>query len=207
MDCRDGSDEQNCIIYIKDANYEESITPPPTKGKELMEINISITIYDIIGVNEGESKFAVRFRMTAAWKDPRLDFFSLNEDERKNVIENSTDIWVPQIGFIGVITPVRDHLEQSEEIITASKTENGTLSGPDCLENIYHYHGDSVIIKLNKTFVGSFLCLFDNIYQYPFDTETCSIKMVITGKNYGFTQLVASDLDYKGIKDVNVNDY
>ena len=63
LDCRDGSDEQNCIIYIKDANYEESITPPPTKGKELMEINISITIYDIIGVNEGESKFAARFTL------------------------------------------------------------------------------------------------------------------------------------------------
>ena len=69
------------------------------------------------------------------------------------------------------------------------------------LEKNYVYHGKTVRITKISTFVGSFLCSFDDIYKYPFDTETCSIKMVMLGKNYYSTNLVASNLLYSGKKE------
>ena len=53
------------------------------------------------------------------------------------------------------------------------------------------------IIKTSH-FVGSFFCSFENLEAYPFDTETCSIKMRIMGNDYDFTKLLASNLEYSG---------
>ena len=66
------------------------------------------------------------------------------------------------------------------------------------MEKNYIYIGKMFRISKKSTFVGSFLCSFDDIYRYPFDTERCSIKMVIMGKNYEFTKIVASNLRYEG---------
>ena len=167
----------------------------------MTHINISIDLLDIIGINEVESEFEVKLRLKASWKDYRLTFISLNGDKKKNMIDNFTDIWIPQIQFIDVINPVQDNLGESDEIITASKTEDGILTGSDDLERNYIQQGKTVKITKTSTFVGSFLCSFADIYRYPFDTEICSIKMGLIGKNYHFTKLVASNLRYEGKQD------
>ena len=154
-------------------------------------------ILDIISINEVESKFEVKFRMESSWNDTRLNFISLNEEKSKNIIDNFTDIWIPQIGFTDVTNPIQDNLRELNEIIISSKPEIGTLTGSDQLELSYIYPGKTVRISKKSTFVGSFLCSFDNIYKYPFDIEICSIKMALIGKNYDFTKLVASNIQYK----------
>ena len=75
-----------------------------------------------------ESKFELRFKMETGWNDDRLLFISLNEDDRKNKINNLTDIWIPEIGT-GVINPIEDNLRESNVIITTTKTEDGILTG------------------------------------------------------------------------------
>ena len=164
------------------------------------DINLSVTILDIINVNEVESKFELKFRMKTAWNDERLTFISLNEDEENNLIDNSSDIWIPQIGFMDVINPVQDNLGESDEVmqIRIPKNEVGILTRSDDVEKNFLYRGKTIQITKKSRFVGSFLCSFNNIYKYPFDTEVCSIKMIIAGKNNAFTKLVASDLHYIG---------
>ena len=66
-------------------------------NEEPIDINISVDIHDLIGVNEVESKFELRFRMEIAWNDDRLLFISLNDDDRKNIIDNlATLSWNPK---------------------------------------------------------------------------------------------------------------
>ena len=205
--CKDLSDEQNCT-FVKPLDYDKTAAPPKIltgnieDGKEeLIDINISVDILDIIGVNEVESKLELRFRMEIAWNDDRLLFISLNDDDRKNIIDNFTDIWIPEIGFINVINPDQDNLAEKDKIIITAKTNNGFLARSTDLEKNFIYKGNTFRISKKSTFVGSFLCSFDNIYRYPFDTESCSIKMVMLGRNYDFTKLVASNLRYKGKQD------
>ena len=133
--------------------------------------------------------------MVTSWTDHRLKFVSLHEDHKKNVIVNATDIWSPDIGFVGVINPERDNLGEGDVIITASRdgSEEGKLTGPHELEKNYIFAGETVRITKESTFVGSFYCSFSNISQYPFDTETCSIKMRIMGNDYDFTKLLAAN--------------
>ena len=202
--CKDLSDERNCT-FVKPWDYDETASPPKIltetiKGgsQELLDINVAVDILDIIGVNEVDSKFELRFRMEITWNDERLLFISLNDDERKNIIHNFTNIWIPEIEFINVMNPVQYNLRESNVIITTYKTEDGILSGSDDLEKNYIHQGKTVRITKKSTFVGSFLCLFEDIYKYPFDTEVCSIKMVMIGKNYDFTKLVASNIRYNG---------
>ena len=75
--------------------------------------------------------------MEISWNDDRLSFISLNEDKTKNIIDNFTDIWIPQVGFIDVISPVQDNLEERNEIFTMTKTEEGIPPGSEDLELNY----------------------------------------------------------------------
>ena len=129
-----------------------------------------------------------------------IDFHSYhwNEDETKNIIENLTDIWIPQIAFSHVMRPTQDNLKESDEIIVLTKTQNGMLTGSDDLEQNYIHEGKTVRITKTSTFVGSFLCSFADIYKYPFDTEMCSIRMVMMGRNYFSTKIVKSKIQYSG---------
>ena len=200
-DCSDFSDEKNCSFILPEV-YDKSQSPQPSVSEnglvKLADINIGIKILDIIGINEEESKLELKFNLEATWSDDRLAFISLNEDERKNIIDNFTYIWIPQIGFIDVVNPIQFHLGETDEIITTSKTKNGNFTVSDDVDQNLIYHGKNFRITKKATFVGSFLCSFYDIYKYPFDTETCSIKMVMSGKNYYSTKLVASNLQYNG---------
>ena len=46
--------------------------------------------------------------------------------------------------------------------------------------------------------MGSFSCTFENLQQYPFDTETCSLDLKVVGNAYKFTKLIPKDINYKG---------
>ena len=61
--CKDLSDEQNCT-FVKPLDYDKTEAPPKILPEniedgfgELRNLNVSVDILDIIGVNEVESKF------------------------------------------------------------------------------------------------------------------------------------------------------
>ena len=90
------------------------------------------------------------------------------------------------------------NLEERDVTVTSAHEKVGVLTGPDELEMNHIYKGKNVRITKESVLVGSFLCSFENIYQYPFDTETCSIRMSIMGNDYHFTKLNADVFRYIG---------
>ena len=43
-DCLDGTDEYECNIISSDLGYNKLIVPPPVNGKDILEVNLSVTI-------------------------------------------------------------------------------------------------------------------------------------------------------------------
>ena len=60
--CEDLSDEQNCTFALP-LDYDETVSPPKIiindNMERLTDINISVNIIDVIGLNEVESKFQI----------------------------------------------------------------------------------------------------------------------------------------------------
>ena len=132
-DCSDGSDEKDCLMvhrswetasnilrdfYFRDPSYNKQLTPIPetgSTGKTLLIVNMSITIVDIVDINELAKKFTIKFTFTRDWFDFRLTYMNLKvtlikiEFKCKHIMQNrsldlndlTTDeastLWFPQV--------------------------------------------------------------------------------------------------------------
>ena len=96
-DCSDGSDEKDCLMvhrswetannilflrdfYFRNPSYNKQLTPIPEtgiSGKTLLLVNMSITIVDIVDINELAKKFTIKFTFTRDWFDFRLTYMNL----------------------------------------------------------------------------------------------------------------------------------
>ena len=69
-----------------------------------LQINTSVTIYDLINVDASKAEFTVVFSIKMEWFDKRLTFGFLKEDPLKNNIEyyfsGKKKIWTPNIDFV-----------------------------------------------------------------------------------------------------------
>ena len=105
-------------FYFRDPSYNKQLTPIPDTGisrKTLLMVNMSITIVDIVDINELAKKFTIKFTFTRDWFDFRLTYMNLKvtmikiEFKWKHFVQNrsldlndlTTDeastLWFPQV--------------------------------------------------------------------------------------------------------------
>ena len=71
------------------------------------------------------------------------------------------------------------------------KKGNARMSaGIDSLDANETYTGGENPITLKAMFQGVFVCSFDDIASYPFDTEYCFVELYISGSENNFTVLI-----------------
>lgn len=203
--CDDFSDEQNCTIITIEGYNKQS--PPPILIKndvnKKTNINVLVKIMDILEINQVSLKFEVKFGMAISWRDTRVKFISLNNDTKKNGIANyETFIWTPKLYFLNTLIPLPVNLEESNIIVSSLKQEKGTVNGNDKVVKSEIFTGSKNKITKKSTFVGTFFCSFENMHFYPFDTETCFINIIMSARDYDFTNLIPIHLDYHGPEDV-----
>ena len=66
--------------YFRNPSYNKLLTPIPetgSQGKTLLMVNMSITIVDIVDINELAKKFTIKFTFTRDWFDFRLTYMNL----------------------------------------------------------------------------------------------------------------------------------
>ena len=67
-------------LLPRDPSYNKLLTPIPetgSQGKTLLMVNMSITIVDIVDINELAKKFTIKFTFTRDWFDFRLTYMNL----------------------------------------------------------------------------------------------------------------------------------
>ena len=107
-----GEDEsKDLCIAIRADWYNYKWEDPPIVEKVMgesiiqnLQINTSVSIYELINVDTSKAEFTVVFSIKMEWFDKRLTFGFLKEDPLKNNIEyyfsGEKKIWTPNIDFV-----------------------------------------------------------------------------------------------------------
>ena len=201
QDCEDLSDEKKCqIVALDEERYLKDDPPPSIIAGENVNVTLSMNVQNILGIEEVQQRFALKFDLEQKWLDSRLQFYNLKPDQEMNtlVYEEKSVIWIPRILFSNTkndLTSERD--EKSFAKVVRNMNFNGSLIGPEVSEDILVYEGRYNEIKINRVYEVEFICTYDMIL-YPFDIQTCTLDMVIHGNTAKFINLLPGALQYTG---------
>jgi hypothetical protein len=139
-DCQDGSDELKCKIIQIPSNYNKQLTPV-CFSDSFGFVNITFEIIDILSVDEKMGKMRLKFRLAAAWKDCRLQFFDLWYWTAMNTLdhEEMDAIWQPVINFDNADLDQFHYNQKPEVSVVFNRSTIWTRATPNQLYNAYVY--------------------------------------------------------------------
>lgn len=91
-------------MYIKD-NYNKKIAPFSfDKVNNInipVNINVSMSVIDIIKIEEVDHIYTLKFRLVLEWYDYRMKYFNLKETRSQNALalEDVDRMWIPFLVF------------------------------------------------------------------------------------------------------------
>ena len=200
QDCLDGSDEAGCKIVNFPVGYNKFLTPSPPSGGNL-NVDISVTINEILKIDEVEGEFIVQVSTKREWFDRQLTYQNLKNDQYLDELSNEekTFIWWPYLIFQNIANDEKWKTVGESLIDKWIVERNGTYyRDPLQTNNIPLYSGSENKILVTKTHYSEFICVFD-LTWYPFDTQSCSLRMYCESD---LTALSPKNLEYNGPKEL-----
>ena len=176
VDCKDGSDEQNCKKLIKRQGYKKELAPLPLNGGNV-SVDLSLTILDV-ELSEPTESFIVKISLTRVWYDRRLTYRHLKKKAGGEInsvlIEEQNAIWGPLFTFNNMRN--KDSIIDTDApyIFGVIPHENFTYVAHD---NTHIFDGSENALSMTKELYVEWRC--DYAYQwYPFDTQICRMEMI-----------------------------
>ena len=202
QDREDVSDEKNCILVYKDAEkYLKAKTPPVLNETEKLPVVLSIKIKKILLIKEVDQIIIIQFELGMSLFDGRLKFYNLKENRKMNTLtfDELFEIWVPQKFFENTEHQIKSQ-KDLDSFALVVRTNNGSMSEPEMNENIEMYNGAQNPITFFRVYAIDFLCEFD-MRWYPFDIQTCTIDVKLTGILEDFVEILPGLFEYLGGKE------
>ena len=77
------------ILYISELSQEK------------IQLFLTIDILNILDLDESSSKMSLKLKITLEWKETRVNFLHLQEDDHRNIltIDEMNVLWMPSIIF------------------------------------------------------------------------------------------------------------
>ena len=203
QDCTDLSDEKECKIVALDIErYLKDDTPPPIKPSKRLEVILSVDIQNILDIQEVQKILSLKLNLEESWKDARLQYYNLKEDEELNTLmfSEKQQIWVPRILFSNTR---EDFTSKNDKQAFAKviRSKNGSLLSLEKNEDILEYKGAENEVKINRIYEVDFICDY-NMRFYPFDIQVCTLDLIIDGNTAKFIDLLPGKLVYSGGTDL-----
>ena len=158
---------------------------------------------DDLELSQNRKQFSIDiyFSLLLKWFDKNLQFSFLHRIEAENSLPGviSNQIWVPKIEFKNV----NKKIESSEaEIFISRDVEPASIGENDLLYPWELYEGieNSLNLKIEERF--TFSCSFDNIENYPFGLQSCSLYIFVKGTDNNLTNLSPKKFKNKGPKEI-----
>ena len=108
VDCEDKSDEFECRLVEESKTYKKDLPPPPQQNKTKVEVEMSIEVINMGGIDEIESTVEFQFILHMAWFEGRRNFLNLRESGESN-LDSRNGIFVgPKNSFLQHKRPVGD---------------------------------------------------------------------------------------------------
>ncbi|KAK4310370.1 hypothetical protein Pmani_018063 [Petrolisthes manimaculis] len=174
FDCPDNSDEELCERRLLVPSTYNKV-PPASTSEGPFSVKIDVQVINFRKYSITDMKLAVDLKISMSWKDPRLRFFWVQEEEENYVISLGLDkIWTPQLVFISALGATGDQ-ETMGKVLIVRKDGNPL---PNRLSSVLgdEFDGSAVKMHLNTHVVVTSTCDPD-LYKFPFDTQTCYLFM------------------------------
>ena len=199
-DCKDGFDEEECASFTTFEGYNKLLVPPPVHNKTNFEITISVTIHDILDIDENHGYFKTKYSIYRQWHNKHLTFKNLKKNSASNMIssDDMERMWKPWVTLENIesriaykVTDKRDKI-----VIIPNKQFNYELSGKTSLHNTRLFKGSENAIYQERQLTTNWICYY-NMRWYPFDTQRCTMEMIIFQNKI---HLIPQYVNYRGPK-------
>ena len=141
FDCIDATDEIGCEHVTTNDAYTRDDPPKTT-------VTADVTVQTLLKVDEVNSLFSLKLKLTLTWQDQRLSYKSLKKDRSMNILTNEAKrhIWMPRLIFSNSKDSSEAFFDDETsiglfEVIEGSKHE---VSRYDTIENEQNYKGNQV---------------------------------------------------------------
>ena len=174
--CKDQSDEVDCKLLFLKKNYNSKVPPiVPTGGSNFhpTQVEISISLLKIVGMEEVQHKIHIQFEISLEWKENRATYHNLKDETSLNALtdEEIGALWLPYVVYDNTDMKEAVQLFQGNVKTTIVVTREGsfTRSGYDFVDETEIFNGKYNTLVMSQTYTKSFQCIY-NLQKYPFDT-------------------------------------
>ena len=67
VECKDGSDEQQCRLVVPSVGYNKNLIPPPLPGDKTLYVNVSYDFKHILYIDEVENFMRITYNVQKDW--------------------------------------------------------------------------------------------------------------------------------------------
>ena len=145
LECRDGSDEDNCNVVVLSKSYNKNV-PPITRKNEKANVSISLDILKLVDIKEEDYSIEIQFSITLKWNDTRVIYHNLKEEKALNALGNEDirRVWLPEVIYENTDQKDTTRLGSNwewETNVEVKRQGNFTMSGFDVVDEAYIYQG------------------------------------------------------------------
>lgn len=153
-------------------------------------------------IQEVAQYLELKFEINLKWKDARVIFYNLKQDENMNslTLEEQMTLWIPTIVFWNTKNQLRT-INDKNTFASIMPEGNGTIIGKELNEDIETFDGSENTISISRVYSIQFFCEYDMAW-YPFDVQTCTIEMVMDGVLENYADLLPGGLQFSGPKEL-----
>ena len=167
-DCKDVSDEKNCLIVIVNPKkYLKDKPPPALPGKKKVDVKVRVDLQQILSLSVVDMKISTKYKLSFEWVDPRITFYNLKENENLNGLVQAelAKIWIPVSIFANTQSNIFSTVDKKS---TGKVVRKGAFrrSGMDEGENIYKFRGDANPILVSRVYETEWICEYDLRHVY-----------------------------------------
>ena len=212
-DCTDESDEEDCQLLLLRKGYKKNIPPivrDPKNPKTLatVPVRVFIVLLKIIGIEEVKHSTEIQFRIEMEWYESRATFNNLKENSAMNVLtqQDVERLWHPLVTYANTAQKEMTTLGRQKEWSTRIKVRregNVTRGGKEVVNEVEVFRGDQNPLVMTQVYTKRFQCQYD-FQLYPFDTQTCTIRMDASADDLNIVKLVPNKITMKESLDLTL---
>ena len=190
-DCKDGSDEDDCVLVHIPDNYNK-IQAPENKENPL-PIQTQITLINVDMIDTVTMLVGLTVEIKMSWNDSRLTFANLNPHKKNPVPEEIVEqLWLPLDNVVhenAVIGKI--HVDDIRKVFVVPISKPILLNGFEEYEELL-YDGAENSLEISQRFRIEYDCVF-SLEKFPFDEQECDFFMKMNLDQNNSMALVEDD--------------
>ena len=139
------------------------------------DVLASVTVFDLIDINEEESVFSILFSLVLEWRDLNLNYNFLKENKENNIIKDQVyeAMWRPSVQFL--LLQDGSRLNELDRHVTVQRRTGATMVGDVASPN-ETYPGEITV----ATVTTHLYIIFRRIQQHKLpDFESSPVRLLL----------------------------